>query len=174
KLHGRRASAGQSWAEVSIANSGRPRWQRDHRQCPAQTGADYHDEQGSIIIVIATDAPLLPHQLKRLAKRAALGVARTGGVAGNGSGDIFIAFSTANSQAAKPARLTNRVQMVLNDNLTPLFEATILATEEAIINAMIAAETLAGINGHKVYSIPHRRLMDVMKKYNRSIDYRAL
>jgi D-aminopeptidase len=141
---------------------------------PFTKGADYYNEQGSIIIAIATDAPLLPHQLKRLAKRAALGVARTGGVAGNGSGDIFIAFSTANSHAAKPAGKTNRVQMVLNDKLTPLFEATILATEEAIINAMVAAETMAGINGHKVYAIPHRRLMDVMKKYNRSINHRAL
>jgi D-aminopeptidase len=135
---------------------------------PFTKGAGY-DEQGSIIIVIATDAPLLPHQLKRLATRAALGVARTGGMAGNGSGDIFLAFSTANSHAAKPAGKTARVEMVPNDKLDPLFEATILATEEAIINAMVAAETMAGIDGHKVYSVPHSRLKAVMKKYNRSI-----
>ncbi len=136
---------------------------------PFTRGVDYYNEQGSIIIAIATDAPLLPHQLKRLAKRAAMGVARTGGVAGNGSGDIFIAFSTANSQAARPARRTSKVQMIPNDNMTPLFEATILATEEAIINAMVAAETMAGVEGHKVCAIPHRRLMGVMKKYRRTI-----
>jgi D-aminopeptidase len=140
---------------------------------PFSKGVDCDDEHGSIIIAIATNAPLLPHQLKRVAKRAALGVARTGGIAGNGSGDIFIAFSTANSEAAQPAGKTNKVQMVPNDKLNPLFEATIRTTEEAIINAMVAAETLAGIKGHKVYAIPHRRLMDVMKKYNRSINDRV-
>jgi D-aminopeptidase len=141
---------------------------------PFTGGADYYNEQGSIIIAIATDAPLLPHQLKRLAKRAAMGVARTGGVAGNGSGDIFIAFSTANPQAATPAGKISRVQMISNDRMTPLFEAAILATEEAIVNAMVAAETMAGINGHKVYAIPHRRLMGVMKKYGRAANRPAL
>jgi L-aminopeptidase/D-esterase-like protein len=132
---------------------------------PFSKGVDPYAEQGSIIIVVATDAPLLPHQLKRLAKRAALGVARTGGVAGNGSGDIFIAFSTANSQAVGPSGKTTRVQMVANDKLNPLFEATILATEEAIINALVAAETMTGIGGHKVYAISHEELAAAMKQY---------
>ncbi len=124
------------------------------------------DDTGSIIIVIATDAPLLPHQLKRLARRASLGLARTGSVSGNGSGDIFIAFSTANSDASKPAGL-RQVQMVPNDEMGPLFEATVEATEEAIVNALVAAETMTGIDNHKVDAIPHDRLQEVLKKYNR-------
>ena len=126
---------------------------------------------GSIIIVVATDAPLLAHQLKRLARRAALGVARTGSSSGNGSGDIFIAFSTANPEAAKqigPVRLA----MLPNDLLNPIFEATVQATEEAIVNALVAAETMTGIDGHKVVALPHERLKLVMKKYNRLIETR--
>src|SRR5215208_6792149 len=123
-------------------------------------------DTGSIIVVIATDAPLLPHQLKRLARRAALGVARNGGIGGNSSGDIFIAFSTANSGAAKNAG-TVGLQMLPNDLIHPLFAATVQATEEAIINAMVAAETMTGVNGNTVYAIPHDRLREVMKKYNR-------
>jgi D-aminopeptidase len=124
------------------------------------------EDVGSIIIVVATDAPLLAHQLKRLARRAALGVARTGSISGNGSGDIFIAFSTANPEAAKqtgPVQLT----MLPNDLLNPMFEATVQATEEAIINALVAAETMTGADGHKVIVLPHERLKQVMKKYNR-------
>jgi D-aminopeptidase len=126
---------------------------------------------GSIIIVVATDAPLLAHQLKRLARRAALGVARTGSSSGNGSGDIFIAFSTANPEAARQTGLV-QLTMLPNDLLNPIFEATVQATEEAIINAVVAAETMTGVNGHKVVAIPHERLKQVMKKYNRLTETR--
>ena len=124
------------------------------------------EDTGSIIIVVATDAPLLPNQLKRLARRASLGLARTGSSSGNGSGDIFIAFSTANPGASKPKGL-RQVQMVPNDEMGPLFAATVEATEEAIVNAMVAAETMTGIDNHKVDAIPHDRLQQVLKKYNR-------
>jgi L-aminopeptidase/D-esterase-like protein len=124
------------------------------------------DDVGSIIIVVATDAPLLSHQLKRLARRAALGVARTGSSSGNGSGDIFVAFSTANPEAAKPTAAV-QLTMLPNDRMNPLFEATVQATEEAIVNALLAAETMTGIDGHKVIALPHDRLKQVMKKYNR-------
>jgi D-aminopeptidase len=121
---------------------------------------------GSIIIVVATDAPLLPHQLKRLARRAALGVGRSGGVASNSSGDIFIAFSTANPRASRDSGLAH-VAMVSNDQITPLFEATVQATEEAIVNAMVAARTMTGADDLTVFALPHERLREVLKKYNR-------
>lgn len=124
------------------------------------------EDGGSIIVVIATDAPLLPHQLKRLAERASLGIAKTGGIGSNGSGDIFIAFSTANTGApgsADPVKL----DMLPNEWINPLFTATIQAVEEAIINAMIAAETMEGINGHVVQAIPHERLRSILRKYGR-------
>ncbi len=124
------------------------------------------DDVGSIIIVVATDAPLLSNQLKRLARRAALGVARTGSSSGNGSGDIFVAFSTANPGASKPEG-TIQLTMLPNDRMNPVFEATVQATEEAIINSLIAAETMTGVDGHKVIALPHDRLKEVMKKYNR-------
>jgi D-aminopeptidase len=124
------------------------------------------DDVGSIIIVVATDAPLLSHQLKRLARRAALGVARTGSSSGNGSGDIFVAFSTANPEAAKNTG-TIQLTMLPNDRMNPLFEATVQATEEAIVNALVAAETMTGVDGHKVIALPHERLKQVLKKYNR-------
>jgi L-aminopeptidase/D-esterase-like protein len=124
------------------------------------------DDVGSIIIVIATDAPLLPHQMKRLARRAALGLGRDGAVSGNSSGDIFIAFSTANAGAAKTSGLAN-LSMLPNDQITPVFEATVQATEEAIVNAMLGAQTITGVNNHKVTALPHDRLRDVMRKYNR-------
>jgi L-aminopeptidase/D-esterase-like protein len=123
-------------------------------------------ESGSIIIVVATDAPLLPHQLKRIARRAALGLARTGGMAGNGSGDIFLAFSTANPAAAKKDGLVE-LTMLPNERMNPLFEATVQATEEAIVNALVAAETMVGRDGHKVIGLPHDRVKEVLKKYNR-------
>jgi len=123
-------------------------------------------DTGSIIVVIATDAPLLPHQLKRLARRAALGIARNGGIGGNSSGDIFIAFSTANRGAAKDESPVS-LQMLPNDRINPLFAATVQATEEAIINAMVAAETMTGVNGNTVYAIPHDRLREALRKYNR-------
>jgi L-aminopeptidase/D-esterase-like protein len=121
---------------------------------------------GSIIVVIATDAPLLPHQLKRIAERASLGIGKTGGIGGNGSGDIFIAFSTANPGAPSDSALAH-LDMLPNEWINPLFTATIQATEEAIINAMIAAETMEGANGNTVYAIPHERLRSVLKKYGR-------
>ena len=123
-------------------------------------------DNGSIIIVIATDAPLLPHQLKRIAKRAALGVGRLGGTGGNPSGDIFVAFSTANPSAAKPDA-PQAVTMLPNERIDPLFEATIQATEEAIVNAMVAAETMTGAGGLRVYGLPHDRLRAALRKYNR-------
>ena len=124
------------------------------------------DGTGSIIVVIATDAPLLPHQLKRVVKRASLGIAKNGGVGENSSGDIFIAFSTANAGAGKEADLAT-LKMLPNDRINPIFAATVQATEEAIINAMVAAETMTGVNGNTVYAIPHDRLKEVMRKYNR-------
>jgi D-aminopeptidase len=115
--------------------------------------------------VVATDAPLLPHQAKRLARRATMGLARTGATSGNGSGDIFIAFSTGNPNAAAAARAEN-VAMLPNDNLNPVFEAVVEATEEAIVNAMVGAETMKGANG-TVTALPHDRVKEVLKKYNR-------
>lgn len=129
-------------------------------------GAIWSVETGSIIIVVATDAPLLPHQLKRLARRASLGVARTGGVSGNGSGDIFIAFSTANPQATGEES-PRPLMMLQNGKMNPLFEATVQATEEAIINALVAAETMTGVDDHRVVELPHDRLREVLSKYNR-------
>ena len=131
-----------------------------------ETDARLVQDLGSIIIVVATDAPLLPHQLKRIARRAALGVGRLGGLASNSSGDIFIAFSTANPQASRDSGLA-RVTMIANDEITPLFEATIQATEEAIVNAMVAARTMVGADDLTVYALPHDRLREVLKKYNR-------
>src|SRR5438046_6998673 len=126
-------------------------------------------DPGSIIIVVATDAPLLPHQLKRIAKRAALGVGRLGGTGGNPSGDIFVAFSTANPGAAKPDANVS-LTMLPNERIDPFFQATIQATEEAIVNAMVAAETMTGINGLRVYALPHERLRAALRKYNRLIE----
>ena len=122
--------------------------------------------RGSIIIVVATDAPLLPHQLKRVARRASLGMARTGGISGNGSGDIFIAFSTANAGAAA-ARPTTEVALLSNSEISTLFGATVEATEEAIINAMVGAETMVGRDGNRSEAIPHDRLREILGAYNR-------
>ena len=126
-------------------------------------------ETGSAIVIVATDAPLLPHQLKRLARRVSMGLARTGGYAGNGSGEIFLAFSTANPGAFS-RRENTTIQMVSNDTMDPLIEATAHATEEAVINAMIAAETMTGRDGYTFSAIPHDRLREVMKKYKRLAD----
>ncbi|HEU4402264.1 MAG TPA: P1 family peptidase [Candidatus Polarisedimenticolia bacterium] len=125
-----------------------------------------YGDEGSIIIVIATDAPLLPHQLKRLARRATMGLARTGSTSGNGSGDIFIAFSTANSGAATD-KGTISLKMVPNDQMNPLFDATVQATEESIVNAMVAAQTMTGADSHKAIELPHDSLKSVLRKYNR-------
>ena len=123
-------------------------------------------DRGSIIVVVATDAPLVAHQLKRLARRVSLGLGRDGSISGNGSGDIFIAFSTANSGAASADHVVD-LKMLPNDMIEPVFAATVQATEEAVINAMVAAETMAGIENHKVIALPHERLRAVLKKYNR-------
>lgn len=123
-------------------------------------------EDGSIIIVVATDAPLLPHQLKRIARRASLGLGRTGSVVGNGSGDLFLAFSTANAGAAKPEGL-RQATFLPNERLDPLFEATVQATEEAIINSLVAGRTMTGRDDHKVLGLPQDRLREALKKYNR-------
>ena len=120
----------------------------------------------SIIIVVATDAPLLPHQLKRLARRASLGLARTGAISASSSGDIFIAFSTANPDAAGAAD-TAQVAMLSSARITPLFEATVQATEEAIINALIAAETMTGFKGTVSPAIPHERVVEILGTYGR-------
>jgi len=124
---------------------------------------------GSIIIVVATDAPLLPHQLKRLARRASQGLARLGSTSGNGSGDIFIALSTANPGAANP-RGTARLEMLPNDRMNPLFDATVQPTEEGIVNALVAAETMTGRDGHTVIALPHDRLKEVLDRYHRLTD----
>ena len=121
---------------------------------------------GSIIIVVATDAPLLPHQLKRLLRRAALGLARNGSIASNGSGDIFIAFSTANEDADQ-AGADVMVQTLANENINPMFLATVEATEEAIINALIAGRDMRGNRGNIVKAINHDDLRSVLRDYNR-------
>jgi L-aminopeptidase/D-esterase-like protein len=130
-------------------------------------GAGARDaDSGSIIIVIATDAPLLPHQLKRLTRRATMGLARTGSVSGNGSGDIFIAFSTANTGAGT-ADAAKPVAMLPNGSMDPLFSATVQATEEAIVNAMVAAETMTGANNVTVRALPQEQMRQILKKYGR-------
>ena len=126
----------------------------------------YQRETGSIIVVVATDAPLIPTQLKRVAKRVTDGLGRLGSISGNGSGDIFIAFSSANPHAyygEKPAT----IQTLPNDSMDPIFEATVQATEEAVVNALVAAETMVGRDNHKVIALPHDQLRQVLKKYNR-------
>ena len=127
---------------------------------------DASDDVGSIIVVVATDAPLLPHQLKRIARRASMGIARTGGMASNSSGDIFIAFSTANAGTGGNEGLP-AVRMLPNDRMTPLFEATVEATEEAIINALVAAETMTGVNDHRVKRCRTTGWSQLLRKYNR-------
>jgi L-aminopeptidase/D-esterase-like protein len=128
----------------------------------------WDDDVGSIIVVVATDAPLIPTQLKRLTRRVSLGLARDGSYSGNGSGGIFIAFSTANPGAAA-AKGCRQLTMLPNDQMNPLFLATVQATEEAVVNAMIAAKTMTGVNGRTVIALPHDRLREVLKKYNRLV-----
>ena len=132
-------------------------------EAPAEAPAE---EQGSIIVVVATDAPLLPHQLKRIATRVSLGIGRQGGFGGNGSGDIFLAFSTANP-GSWSSESVSRLEMVTNDRLSPLFVATAQATEAAITNALLAAETTTGANDLRVYAMPVDRMLAAMRKYGR-------
>ncbi|HEY3973197.1 MAG TPA: P1 family peptidase [Candidatus Sulfotelmatobacter sp.] len=134
------------------------------REIPEHAGRQ--QDIGSIIVVVATDAPLIPTQLKRIARKVSLGLGRDGSYSGDGSGDIFIAFSTANPGAVGTKGL-RQLTMLPNDSLNPIFLATVQATEEAVVNAMVAAETMTGINNHTVVALPHDRLREVLKKYNR-------
>ena len=123
--------------------------------------------RGSIIVVVATDAPLLAHQLKRIARRVGMGLGKLGSWAGNGSGDLFLAFSTANAGASE-AKDVAKLEMISNNTIDPLFRATIDATEEAVVNAMLAAPTvMTGVDGSRVFGLPGPRLVDAMKKYGR-------
>jgi L-aminopeptidase/D-esterase-like protein len=136
---------------------------------PAGDAAAESHEAGSVIVVVATDAPLLPHQLKRLARRVSLGLARTGSVSGNGSGDIFVAFSTANAGALKPAASSAAVPVLTipNDAMDPFFAAVVEATEESVINALVAAETMTGHAGRTVVRLPHDRLVEELRSFKR-------
>ena len=148
-------------------------WTAGIPPCPATgrgarndgTVAD-HEGRGSIIVIVATDAPLLPHQLERIARRVSLGLGRLGSFAGNSSGDLFLAFSTANAGAAKPVG-TPALVMLPNDRIDPLFQATIDATEEAVVNAMLAAQTMTGADGIRVFGLPGDRVVEILRKYNR-------
>src|SRR5512132_1174055 len=126
-------------------------------------GDVYKQESGSCIAVIATDAPLLPNQLKRLARRVSLGLARTGTISGNGSGDLFIAFSTANANVAGPDQVTHTVQTIPNDLMDPLFTSVVQATEEAVVNALVDNHSMTGRDNHYVEALPHDRLRELMK-----------
>jgi L-aminopeptidase/D-esterase-like protein len=129
-------------------------------------GLTRSEDGGSIIIVVATDAPLLPHQAKRLARRAALGIARTGSVAGNGSGDLFVAFSTAPLPSPGGDGVSN-VRMLDNERMGPLFEAVVSASEEAVINTLVAGRTMTGFKGHTVVGLPHDELREILKRHGR-------
>jgi L-aminopeptidase/D-esterase-like protein len=148
-------------------------WTAGIPPCPASArgandngGSAEHEGRGSIIVIVATDAPLLPHQLERIARRVSLGLGRLGSFAGNSSGDLFLAFSTANAGAAK-AEGTPALTMLPNDRIDPLFRATIEATEEAVVNAMLAANTMTGADGIRVFGLPGDRVVAALKKYNR-------
>jgi D-aminopeptidase len=147
-------------------------WTRGMPPCPAGRGANIapiaEDEQGrgSIVVIVATDAPLLPHQLERVARRVGMGLGRLGSWAGNSSGDLFLAFSTANPGAANPVG-TPSMTMLPNDRINPLFQATIDATEEAVVNAMLAAQTMTGADGIRVFGLPGDRVVAALRKYNR-------
>lgn len=128
---------------------------------------DGADREGSIIVVVATDAPVLPHQLERIATRVSLGLGRNGSTSGNGSGDIFIAFSTANREAARARDAVTGLELLANERLNPIFSATVQATEEAVVNAMVAAETMTGADDVTVHALPHDRLREILRRYNR-------
>jgi L-aminopeptidase/D-esterase-like protein len=132
-------------------------------------GAFRPDEDGSIIVVIATDAPLLPHQLKRLARRASLALGRMGSISGDGSGDIFVAFSTANTVPVEPGK-PGTVQLMNTEDLGPVFTGVVEATEEAIVNALVAAEDMTGRDDHVIRALPHDKLREILKKYGRLVE----
>jgi len=147
-------------------------WTRQIPPCTATAGAMRTpstpdiDGRGSIIVIVATDAPLLPHQLERIARRVGMGLGRLGSWAGNSSGDLFLAFSTANAGAASPTG-TPSLTMLPNDRIDPLFQATIDATEEAVVNAMLAADTMTGADGIRLFGLPADRVVGALRKYNR-------
>ena len=155
---------------VCVAGSSQPsrEWLRTMPRCGQQSSISQgpRAELGSIIIVIGTDAPLLPHQLRRLVKRASLGLGREGSIASNFSGDIFVAFSTANPGAAADSGLVT-LQMLPNERLDPLFGATVQATEEAVTNALVAADSMTGADDIRAYRLPHDRLVEILRKYGR-------
>ena len=134
------------------------------KRCPGGQARDR--EHGSIIVLIGTDAPLLPHQLRRVARRAALGIGRMGGIAGAGSGDLFLAFSSARTGPADSSGVSS-VPMLDDERIDPVYEATVQATEEAIINALLAARTMTGADFLRVPSLPHDRLREVLSRYGR-------
>jgi L-aminopeptidase/D-esterase-like protein len=146
-------------------------WTRQIPPCRAGGGAEdspkpEDERRGSIIVIVATDAPLLPHQLERIARRVGMGLGRLGSSAGNSSGDLFLGFSTANAGAASPTG-TPALTMLPNDRINPLFTATIEATEEAVVNAMLAADTMTGVDGIRVFGLPGDRVVAALRKYNR-------
>ena len=168
RLDRRRARPGQLRLAASTCASTASRSARD----PARRGADRRGRSragdGSIIVIVATDAPLLPHQCKRLAQRATIGVARVGGNGDNGSGDLFLAFSTGNRGLDPRGSIDPvTVQMVPNDAISALFEAVADATQEAIVNALCMATTMTGVAGRTSHAIPLDRLQEVMRKYHR-------
>jgi D-aminopeptidase len=130
-------------------------------------GSVYKEETGSCIAIVATDAPLLPNQLKRLARRVSLGLARTGTISGNGSGDLFLAFSTANPKVTNADQVTHSVQTIPNDLLDPIFAGVVQATEEAVVNALVDNQSMTGRDNHRVDALPHDRLRELLTKYNR-------
>src|ERR1700736_2418011 len=130
-------------------------------------GSVYKEDTGSCIAVVATDAPLLPNQLKRLARRVSIGLARTGTISGNGSGDLFIAFSTANKNVWAADQVTHSVETIPNDLMDPIFNGVVQATEEAVVNALVDNQTMTGGDNHRVEALPHDRLRESLKKYNR-------
>ena len=147
-----------------------PDLQRQRGSAPGgaeRSGASDGGREGSIIVVVATDAPLLPHQLERLARRVPMGIARVGGTGANGSGDLFIAFSTANPGAADPGQPTHSVLTVPNDRMDPIFDATVQAVEEAIVNALVDNQTMVGQDDHRVEALPHDKLHALLQKYHR-------
>jgi D-aminopeptidase len=148
-------------------------WLRQYPRCDAGRGSGPgggEDEEalgrGSIIVIVATDAPLLPHQLERIAKRVGMGLGRLGSWAGNTSGDLFLAFSTAN-RGNDIATTAANVTMLPNHQMDPLFRATIDATEEAVVNAMLAAQTMTGADGLRLHGLPGDRLVAALRKYGR-------
>jgi L-aminopeptidase/D-esterase-like protein len=134
------------------------------RRCPAGAASDR--EHGSIIVIIGTDAPLLPHQLKRVARRASLGIGRMGGIAGSSSGDLFLAFSTA-SMGGGDATGVAQVRMLQDERIDPVYEATVQATEEAIVNALLAAKTMTGADDLRVSALPHQRVRSILQQHGR-------